>query len=133
MKFIHQDEDSVLGLGIGILLIGLSGNFFSVPKNDTLWAIVLVVSFAFTLFDLRNTFSKMKSLHSGVLLMTLLNNLIDAIFEIGIACYLFRFNAPFISAYLNPYLTQPQSWLYIGLFFLVSSAFWLYETHHRVK
>jgi uncharacterized membrane protein HdeD (DUF308 family) len=114
-----------------VLLIGLSGLYFSVPKNDTLWGLAFIVSFVFTILDVRNTFKKMKKMHAAILFLLIINNIVDAILELGMAGFLFKFNIPYLSAYLNPYLAQPQMLLYLGVYFIVTGVFWLYETHHK--
>jgi len=133
MKFIHEYEDCIVGLLVGIIIIGLSGMYFRLPAFPTyVWGAVMVASLLFTIFDLRHTFKELKT-HRIVLILLLLNNAVDLVLEAGLAAYLFRVNIPYISYYLNPYFAQAQMLFYIGMFFIGSSVLWIIESAFKLR
>jgi uncharacterized membrane protein HdeD (DUF308 family) len=133
MKFIHEYEDCIVGLFVGIVIIGLSGMYFRLPTFRTyVWGAVMVASLLFTIFDLRHTFKELKT-HRIVLILLLLNNAVDLVLEAGLAAYLFRVNIPYISYYLNPYFAQAQMLFYIGMFFIASSVLWIIESTFKLR
>jgi hypothetical protein len=133
MKFLHEYEDCLIGIGVGVLLIGLSGMYFKVPEIGFSWGYVFLISFAFSIFDLRHTFSDLKRRHPFMLLLILLNNAADIIIELGMGAYLLKIDVPVLSSFINPYLAQPMYLFYFGVFFIVSCLFWIFEYHARAK
>ena len=129
MKFLFEAEDSIVGIIVGILLIGLSGMFFTLPdflQNSLVLGIIFVVSLVFTLLDVKHTISDLRG-HKLLLLALFLNNVIDFAIELALAASMFGFQVPYISATLDPYLADTTILLYIGIFFIASSIFWLVD------
>lgn len=126
MKFLHAAEDCIFGIIVGVVLIGLSGIYFALPDLGMAWAAVFLISFLFTLFDMRHTFSDMSG-HRLMLAALIINNIIDFVIEISMAAKLLNFNIPYLSDALNPYLVDPTVLLYLGIFFIASSIFWLVD------
>lgn len=125
MKLIFEAEDCIVGIGIGLLMIGLSGKYFTLPKLNYLWAIAFFVSFLLTIFDVVHTFSDL-AFHPMLLVLLLANNIIDGIIEIALTAKYFGFTLGKVSTLLNPYFDKPEVMFIIGIFFIVSSVFWLF-------
>ncbi len=129
MKFLFESEDSIVGIIVGVVLVGMSGTFFSLTKfayDNFVWGALFAVSLVFTLLDVKHTFSDIGGHHKLMLLILLLNNAIDFIVELAMAGRMFAINVPYVSSFMNPYLSQTML-LYIGMFFVASSVFWLIE------
>ena len=126
MKFLLAAEDCIIGAIVGIVLIGFSGVYFDLPDLGAAWAAVFLISLLFTLFDMRHTFSDLSG-HKVMLVLLIINNIIDFVIEIGMSAKILNFNIPILSNLLNPILNQPQVLLYLGIFFIASSVFWLID------
>lgn len=124
MKFFHEIEDCIIGIIVGVILIGISGYYFSVPEWGTLWGFIFGVSALFTIFDVVHTLRDFGG-HFLALFTLFLNNLIDIILEIILACRYLGFEIPYLSNLINPFLEEPLYILIIGLFFIISSIFWV--------
>ncbi len=61
-------------------------------------------------------------------ILLLLNNLFDIIIELALAVKFFGLEIPRISEFLNPFLDRPEVLFGLGIFFVVSSVFWLIYT-----
>lgn len=124
MKLLFEAEDCLIGIGIGLLMIGLSGKYFSVPEWPYLWAIAFFISFLFTIFDVVHTFSDISG-HISLMILLIINNVADAIIEIALTAKFFGLEIPTLSAFLNPYFNMPGIMFAFGIFFIISSVFWL--------
>lgn len=124
MKLFHEIEDCIIGIIAGVILIGLSGYYFSLPELGILWGLIFAASALFTVFDIINTLGDLGG-HILALLILLLNNLIDIIIEIALVGKYFGFNVPYISDFIGPFLEEPFYLLIIGIFLVVSSIFWI--------
>lgn len=126
MKILFEYEDCIVGILIGILFIGLAGTYFTVPEWPIIWAAAFGISFILTILDMRHTFSDMKD-HPILLIVLLMNNAADFIIELGAAAFMLGISVPYISEFLDPYLRTSYGLLAIGIFFIASSVFWLFE------
>ncbi len=124
MKLLFEAEDCLVGIGIGLLIVGLSGKYYTVPEWGVLWGIAFFFSFIMTILDVIHTFSDIGG-HIVMLMILFINNAADAIIEIALAAKFLGFEIPRISAFLNPFLDRPEVMLGIGIFFIISSVFWL--------
>lgn len=124
MKFFHEIEDCIIGIIVGVIIVGISGYYFSVPEWDTLWGFIFGVSALFTIFDVVNTLKELSG-HAFALFILFLNNLVDIILEIVLAGKYLGFEIPYLSNLINPFLEEPSYVLIIGLFFIISSIFWV--------
>ena len=127
MKLLHEYEDCFVGIIIGILIVGLSGYFFTLPQWNTVFAIIFIVSALFTIFDFFYTLSDLGKKIIPILFI-FLNNLIDVILEVSLAAFYFNYNIPFLSEFINPFLEDPFVLLIIGAFFIITSIFWIIAT-----
>src|SRR3989344_283752 len=108
MKFAFESEDSIVGIIVGLVLIGMSGNFFTLPAfpYDTfVWGLLFLGSLLFTVLDVRHTLTDMKG-HPLMLIGLFVNNVIDFVVEIAMAGMFLGFSVPYISQFMIPYLTD---------------------------
>ena len=127
MKLIHEYEDCIVGIIVGIIIIGLSGYFFDLPDWSVAWGIIFIVSALFTIFDFFHTLSDLGNKIIPIIFI-FINNFIDIILEIVLAVYFLGYSISFISDFLEPYITDPFYLLIIGIFFVVTSVFWIIAT-----
>lgn len=127
MKLLFEAEDCMVGIAVGILMVGLSGFYFTLPELNLLWAFVFLFSLVFTVLDVFYTF-----LDFGedflIHVLLLLNNIFDALIEVALAAKYFGLNFPYISDFINSFLDKPEVLFGLGIFFVVSSIFWLIYT-----
>jgi len=124
MKLLFEAEDCLVGIGIGLLMIGLSGKYYNVPEWNILWGVVFSFSFIMTILDVIYTFSDIGG-HIVMLMILFVNNAIDGVIEIALAAKYFGFDLGKISTLLNPHLDKPEVMFALGIFFIASSVFWL--------
>ncbi|MBI5061876.1 MAG: hypothetical protein HZB67_06225 [Candidatus Aenigmarchaeota archaeon] len=130
MKILFEYEDCIYGIIIGVILIGLSGTFFTLPDYPMIWGALFGIAAILTILDVRHTFSDLSG-HSVLIILALLNNIIDLILEIALTAKMFNLDIPYLSEQLNPYLNDPTMLAGIGTFFIVTSCLWIYEFHKR--
>ncbi len=130
MKILFEYEDCIYGIIIGIILIGLSGMFFTLPDYPMVWGALFAIAAVLTILDVRHTFTDLSG-HSGLIILALLNNIADFVIEIAITSKMFNFSIPYLSDALNPYLSDPTALVGIGAFFIVTSCLWIYEFRKR--
>lgn len=138
MKFFHEIEDCIIGIVVGVIIVGISGYYFSVPEWDTLWGLIFGVSALFTVFDVINTLRDLGNRFLALFIL-FLNNLIDIIVEIVLAGKYLGLGIPYLSNLINPFLEEPLYILIIGVFFIASSIFWviaspiIWRGHKKLK
>ncbi len=124
MKLLFASEDAVLGIVLGVLIVGFSGKYFSVPSWNILWGVLFAVGVIMTVLDVFHTLADLGR-HPLVVILALLNNLIDAVFELAFMAKFFGFGIPVLSGFLNPVIAEPMYLFIIGIFFIVTSVIWL--------
>jgi len=125
MKFIFEGEDCIVGIIIGLLLVGLSGKYFTIPElSPILLGLIFIGSVIFSVLDIFHTFHDFAG-HIFLIVLLFINNLIDIFIELGYIGYAFNFNVPYVSQIIGPYLLEPTYMFLFGAFFVVSSVFWL--------
>lgn len=126
MKLLDIAE-STIGVAVGLVLIGMSGMFFALPEfGSAAWGGLFAVSLVFTIWDFKNNLDNLSG-HPFMLIGLFLNNAIDFVIEAAMTGMMFGFSVPFISSALEPYLGDPTILLYAGVFFIVTSLFWLID------
>ena len=125
MKFWFEAEDCIIGVFVGLLIIGLSGKFIQLPKLNILWGFLFLVSLIFTILDVVYTFMDFGG-HLALIVLLFINNIVDFIIELALAVkYLnLGITLPYISQFM-PLLDDPLILFVIGIFFIISSIFWL--------
>lgn len=127
MKLIHEYEDCFVGIIIGVLLIGLSERYFTLPDLAIVWGVLFIISALFTIFDFIFTLFDLGS-KIFPLFILFLNHIIDIALEVALAAYYFNYNIPYISEFMNPFISDPFYLLIMGIFFVASSIFWIIAT-----
>lgn len=124
MKILFATEDSLYGILLAALVLGLSGKYYKVPQIDILWGALFTIGIILTFFDIIHTFTDL-SRHPVVLVGAFFNNVIDLILFVTFAAKMFVLNIPFLTQFMTPYLTNPVYLFYIGAFLLITNVFWL--------
>jgi len=124
MKLFFSNEDSVFGILIGVILIGLSGKLFNIPNIPILYGILFGLSLVLTVLDILAVFTALHR-HFMITALNWINNVVDAVLELAFIAYFFKLNIPFISTVIVPHLSSPSNLFIIGIFFVVVSIFWL--------
>ena len=130
MKFAFEEEDSIYGLLLGIFLIGITGIWFKIPLNaeSLRWTgiILVVIAVILSFLDIIHVIQDL-SYHPIMLIGSFLNNIIDLVLEFALLFTLIgiKIVIPYFSQYVVPLTQTPKGVLGIGIFFVVTSAFWL--------
>ena len=123
MKFKYEAEDSFVGFIVGIVLIGLSGILFTMPKLDKVYGFIFAASFLFTIFDVIASVKDMVG-HWMLIILGFINNAIDTFIEVSLAAHYLGIDIFFLR-FTEPFLTSSTYLLGTGIFIIVSSLFWL--------
>lgn len=126
MKLFHEIEDCIIGVIVGLILIGLSGKYFQLPEWNIIWGLIFVVSLIFTILDVFYTIMDFGG-HFLLIILLFINNAVDFVIELALAIkYLgLEINLPLISEFIMPLLEEPTTLFFLGIFFVVSSIFWI--------
>ena len=124
MKLAIEAEDSIIGIICGLLLLGLTGKFFSLKLNDWVYVAAFIVLIIFIFLDVINEFSDL-STHFGLIALSILHNLVDLAISLAFISHFTGWNIPYITQYLVPYLQNQQIVAGIGIFLVVSNFIWL--------
>ena len=131
MKLLLETEDSILGILLGLLLIGLSGKYFNLPKLYTIYGIFIAAYLVLTVIDIVHTFTDLGR-HFVVIFFAVLSSLIDLILGylimakfLGLKAITLPFIMPFLTKYIVPLLSTESGLFSIGLFFLITNVCWL--------
>ncbi|MBI2650543.1 hypothetical protein HYX04_04480 [Candidatus Woesearchaeota archaeon] len=124
MKLAFEAEDAIIGIACGLLLLGLTGRFFSLKLNDWAYVIAFIALIISIFLDVINEFSDL-STHFGLIMLALLHNLVDLAISLAFISHFTKWNIPYITQYLVPYLHNESIVAGIGIFLVVSNAIWL--------
>jgi hypothetical protein len=124
MKILFATEDSIYGILLAAIVLGLSGKYYNIPQLDILWGALFAIGIILTLFDIMHTFTDL-SRHPIVLVGAFFNNLIDLILYVAFAAKMFVLNIPFLTQFMTSYITNPTYLFYIGAFLIITNVFWL--------
>ncbi|MFH1275508.1 MAG: hypothetical protein ABIH82_00190 [Candidatus Woesearchaeota archaeon] len=124
MKLIFAEEDSVYGILMGVLIIGLSGKYFNVPDLPSVWGAMFCISLLFSALDFAHAFTRF-SRHIGIVILHFANIVIDIVLEVSFISMFFKFEVPFISTMTVPLLQAPETLFIVGIFYVVSNVFWV--------
>ncbi len=124
MKAIFEAEDAIIGIICGLLLLGLTGRFFTLKLGNFAYVIAFIVFITFIFLDIINELKEITS-HFGLIALSILHNLIDLVISLASISYFTGWNIPYITQYLVPYLQNESVIAGIGIFLVVSNALWL--------
>ena len=123
MKAIFEIEDAVVGIICGILLLGYVGKYFSLKLNSYVYAAAFAVFIIFIFLDIVNEVKDLTT-HFGLIVLSLVHNLADLIIALGFISFFTKWNIPYITPYLVPYLQSESLIGWIGIFLIAGNAMW---------
>ena len=124
MKFTFAAEDTIIGIVCGLLLIGLTGRFFSIKLSNTLYVIAFVIYTFFILLDIVNEIRDLTT-HFGFIVFSILHSLADLVIALAFVSHFSGWNVPYITATFVPYLKSEVVIFWLGIFLVVGNAIWL--------
>ena len=124
MKLIFAAEDTIIGIICGLLLIGLTGNFFSLKLSDIIYAIAFIIYGLFILLDIFNEIRDLAT-HFGFIIFSLLHSFADLIIALTAISHFSVWNIPYITSTFVPYLQNESVIFYSGAFLVVGNVIWL--------
>lgn len=124
MKFLFEFEDAIVGIICGLLLIGLTGRFFSLKLSNTIYLIAFVIFAISIILDIIFEFSDLK-VHFNFTIASLIHSIADFIIALAFISHFSGFNLPFITVNLVPYLQNEIAIFWLGVFLVAGNAVWL--------
>ena len=124
MKLIFAAEDTIIGIICGLLLIGLTGRFFSLKLSNFVYVIAFIAYVFFILLDIINELKDLTT-HFGFILFSLTHSFIDLGIALAVISHFSKWNIPYITATFVPYLKNEAAFLWMGAFLVVGNAVWL--------
>lgn len=124
MKFAIEAEDAVIGIICGVLLLGLTGRFFTLKLNNIIYVAAFIIFVIFIFLDIINEFRDLTS-QFGLIALSVLHNLVDLAISLAFISHFTGWSIPYITQYLVPYLQNEQVVAGIGIFLVASNALWL--------
>ncbi len=124
MKFIFAAEDTIIGIICGLLLIGLTGRFFSLKLSNMLYVVIFIVFVFFILLDIFNEIRDLTT-HFGFIVFSLLHNLVDLGIALAVISHFSGWNIPYITSTFVPYLQNEAVIFWLGVFLVIGNVIWL--------
>ncbi len=124
MKLLFAAEDTIVGIICGILLVGLTGRYFSLKLNNAIYIIAFIVYGIFLLFDIINEVRDLTT-HFGFIVFSLLHTFADLGIVATFLSYFGGWNVPYITSTLVPYLKDEAMIFYAGAFLVIGNVIWL--------
>lgn len=124
MKFVFAAEDTIIGIICGLLLVGLTGRFFSLKLSDTIYAIAFAIYGLFILLDIFNEIRDLTT-HFGFIVFSLLHSFVDLIIALAVISNFSGWSIPYITSIFVPYLQNESYVFYSGAFLVVGNVIWL--------
>lgn len=124
MKLTFDAEDAIIGMAVGLLVLGLSGKYYTLELNKWVYIIAAVVFAVFIVLDILNEFITFES-HPLTIGILVVHNVIDMAICAALFSKFSGYAIPFITEKFVPYLSDPTALFYIGAFLVVGNALWL--------
>lgn len=124
MKFIFAAEDTIIGIICGLLLIGLTGRFFSLKLSNMIYVLVFIAYVFFLLLDIVNELKDLTT-HFGFIVFSLVHSIVDLGIAATFVSYFSGWNIPYITSTFVPYLKNETFIFYAGMFLVISNVIWL--------
>ena len=124
MKLIFAAEDTIIGIICGLLLVGLTGRFFSLKLSDITYVIIFVIYGFFILLDIFNEIRDLTT-HFGFIIFSLLHSFVDLIIALTFASHFSGWSIPYITSAFVPYLQNEGVVFFAGAFLVVGNVIWL--------
>lgn len=124
MKLIFAAEDTIIGILCGLLLIGLTGRFFTLTFNDIVYLILFIIYAVFILLDIFNELRDLTT-HFGFIVFSLLHSLIDLVIALTFISFFSGWNIPYITTIFVSYLKNELIIFYAGIVLVIGNVIWL--------
>ena len=124
MKFLFAAEDTIIGIICGLLLIGLTGRFFSLKLSNFLYVVAFIVYLFFILLDIINELKDLTT-HFGFILFSLAHSLIDLGIALTVLSHFSGWKIPYITAAFVPYMKNEATIFWFGAFLVGGNIIWL--------
>ena len=124
MKFIFAAEDTIFGIICGLLLIGLTGRFFTLKLGNFLYAAVFIIYVFFLLLDIINELRDLTT-HFGFIVFSLLHSAADSIIALTAISHFSGWNIPYVTATFVPYMQNESIIFGLGIFLVAGNVLWL--------
>ena len=124
MKFLFEFEDAIVGVICGLLLIGLTGRFFSLELSNAIYLIAFIIFAISIILDIIFEFSDLK-VHFNFTIISIIHSIADFIITLAFISYFSGFDMPYITSNLVPYLQNEITMLWLGIFLVAGNAVWL--------
>lgn len=125
MKMIFEAEDAMVGIICGLLVLGLTGKYFTLKFPAFVYVIAFGILIFFILLDLVNEFKDL-STHLGLMVLSIIHNLVDLVISLAFISYFTEWNIPYIAANLVPYLKNEVLLYWVGMFLVIGNVIWLF-------
>ncbi|HLC60772.1 MAG TPA: hypothetical protein VJJ52_05055 [Candidatus Nanoarchaeia archaeon] len=125
MKMIFEAEDAIVGIICGLLVLGLTGKYFTLKLPPFVYVVAFGILIFFILLDLVNEVKDL-STHFGLIVFSIIHNLIDLVISLTLISYFTKWNIPYITANLVPYLQNEPTLYWIGMFLVIGNVVWLF-------
>ncbi|HII65269.1 TPA: hypothetical protein HA295_00660 [Candidatus Woesearchaeota archaeon] len=125
MKLTVAVEDCIIGAVMGLLMVGLSGKFFSLKLPDILYALGFGLFLVFIILDLINEIANFSG-SMMIIFLTFAHNIIDAVLTVAFISKFTAYTIPYITDYAVPLLSTPEGIFYAGAFLVVANAIWIF-------
>ena len=124
MKFTFAAEDTIVGIICGLLLIGLTGRFFSLKLSNIVYALAFIALSVFILLDIVNELRDLTT-HFGFIVFSLAHSLVDLGIALTFISYFSGWSVPYITSTFVPYLKNEALIFYAGMFLVIGNVIWL--------
>ncbi len=124
MKFTFAAEDTLAGIICGLLLIGLTGRFFSLKLSNMLYAIAFIALSVFILLDIINEARDLTT-HFGFIVFSLAHSLADLGIAVIFVSHFSGWSIPYLTSAFVPYLKNEVIIFYAGAFLVIGNVIWL--------
>lgn len=123
MKFIFAAEDTIAGIICGLLLIGVTGRFFSLKLNSFVYVIIFIAYSLFILLDIVNEIRDLTT-HFGFIVFSLLHSLADLGIALAVTSHFSKWEIPYITSTFVPFLQNEAVMFGIGAFLVIGNVIW---------
>ena len=124
MKLTLPVEDCIAGAIMGLLMVGLSGKFFSLTLPNTIYTLGFGVFCVFIVLDLINEVANFSG-SMMIITLTFAHNIVDGILAVAFISKFTGAAIPYITQYVVPLLATPEGLFYAGAFLVVANVAWI--------
>ncbi|MEK6869137.1 MAG: hypothetical protein AABX74_02825, partial [Nanoarchaeota archaeon] len=108
----------------GLLLIGLTGRFFSLKLSSVIYLIAFAIFAISIVLDILFEFSDLR-VHFGFTILSIIHSIADLIIALAFVSHFSGFSIPFITPTFAPYLQNEATIFWLGIFLVAGNIIWL--------